>query len=227
MDLAKQYNNFADDYSHLAHGQDYSMSNKYSKEVFYKHLDFVKPEAKLLDIGCGDGIDMLHYQKLGAKVFGLDASEEMVAIAKNKLPNSEIKLGMLEDIPFEDNYFDIILSKYAIHISPDISPIFSEIYRVLKPNGIMMYLTKHPFRQYLERKESNGNYFEQKIVDSHVFQNQITFKEPTHTLGEYLNNFLFEKFDVQMFDEHWEPCAEQIDGKKYPGFFILKARKRQ
>ena len=38
MDLAKQYNNFVDDYSHLAHGQDYSMSNKYSKEVFINTL---------------------------------------------------------------------------------------------------------------------------------------------------------------------------------------------
>ena len=226
MNLSKQYNNFADKYSRLAHGQDYSMSNKYSKEVFYKHLYFVKPKAKLLDIGCGDGIDMLHYQKLGAKVFGLDSSEEMVAIAKNKLPNSEIKLGTFENMPFEDNYFDIVLSKYAIHISPYVSQTFSEIHRILKPNGIMMYLTKHPIRQYFERKESDGNYFEQKIVDSRVFQNQIIFSEPTHTLQEYLNNFLFEKFDVQMFDEHWEPCAEQIDGKRYPGFFIIKAKKR-
>ena len=60
---------------------------------------------------------------------------------------------MLEDIPFEDNYFDIILSKYAIHISPDISPIFSEIYRVLKPNGISMYLTNHPLDNILKEKK--------------------------------------------------------------------------
>jgi ubiquinone/menaquinone biosynthesis C-methylase UbiE len=105
-------------------------------------------------------------------------------------------------------------------------PIFSEIHRVLKSGGVMMYLAVHPMRQFFEKKESNGNYFEQKIVNSRVFQNQITFKEPTHTLGEYLSNFLFENFDVKMFAEYWEPCAEQIDSKKYPGFFIVKAEKR-
>lgn len=226
MDLSKQYNNFADDFSRLANGEDYATTNKYSKEVFYKHVGFIKPEMKLLDLACGDGTDMLHYQNLGAKVFGLDSSEEMLEIARKKLPGTEFKLGVFENLPFEDGTFDVVLSKYAIQTSENLQPIFSEIHRVLKSGGTMMYLAVHPFRQYFERKENNGNYFEQKIVDSHVFQNQITFKEPTHTLGEYLNNFLFENFDVKMFDEHWEPCAEQIDGKKYPGFFIVKAIKR-
>lgn len=226
MDLSKQYNNFADDFSRLANGEDYKTTNKYSKEIFYSYLGFIKQNMKLLDLACGDGTDMFHYENLGAEVFGIDASQEMLAIAKQKLPKADIRLGVFEKLPFEDNYFDVVLSKYAIQTSENLNPIFSEIHRVLKPGGIVMYLSVHPFRQFFERKENNGNYFEQKIVDSHVFQNQITFKEPTHTLGEYLNNFLFENFDVKMFDEHWEPCAEQVDGKKYPGFFIVKAVKR-
>ena len=80
--------------------------------------------------------------------------------------------------------------------------------------------------QYFEKKEVNGNYFEQKIVDSHLFSDQVTVKEPTHTLTEYLNDFLFNNFDVQAYDEGWEPAAEFIDGKRYPGFFIIKAKKR-
>ena len=89
-----------------------------------------------------------------------------------------------------------------------------------------MYLTVHPFRQYFEKKDSKADYFAQTIVDSNIFGNKVTFKEPTHTMNEYLNDFLFTHFDVQLYEEHWEPCAEQIDGRKYPGFFILKAKKR-
>lgn len=224
MDLAKQYNNLADDFSkhHIVDKN----SNKVSRERFYKHIDFLKPGMKLLDLACGDGTDLIYYKKLGADIYGIDASEELLGIAKNKLPNANLKISFLENIPFEDNFFDIVLSKYAIQTSSDLGPIFSEIHRVLKPSGTMMYLVVHPFRQYFERKEIGGNYFEQKIVDSHLFSGKITVKEPTHTLTEYLNDFLFKNFDVQSYDERWEPAAELIDGKKYPGFFILKAKKR-
>jgi hypothetical protein len=91
---------------------------------------------------------------------------------------------------------------------------------------MMMYLVTHPLRQYLEKREGRADYFDQKIVDSHILGNTVTVREPTHTMTEYLNPFLFKNFDVQAYDEHWDPAAEVIDGKKYPSFFILKARKR-
>ena len=224
MDLSKQYNNFADDFSK---NQDLGEnSNNLNREVFYSHLDFVKPGMKLLDLACGDGTDLVYYKKLGADIYGLDASEELIKIAKTKLEGVDLKVGLFENIPFKDAYFDVVLSKYAIMTSENMAPVFKEIHRVLKPGGMMMYLVTHPFRQFFEKKEEKADYFEKKIVDSHILGNTVTVKEPTHIMTEFLNDFLFKNFDVQSYDERWDPAAEFIDGKKYPGFLILKAKKR-
>ena len=145
---------------------------------------------------------------------------------QNRLPDEDIRVGSFEKIPFDDNSFDVVLSKYAIQTAPDMNPVFSEIARVLKPGGTMMYLVTHPFRQYIEKRDSKADYFEQKIVDSHILNNTIIVKEPSHIMNEYLSDFLFKNFDVQMFSEYWDAAAEQIDGKRYPGYFILKAIKR-
>lgn len=226
MILSKQYNDFADTFAHLAYsGQDPETSNLVSLQKFYSLLSFIHPGQKLLDVGCGTGTDMEHYKKLGATVYGTDPSEEMVKIASEALPDSAIKVLDSNTIPFEDGFFDIVLSKYALQTADDLQPIFNEIDRVLKSGGILMYLVTHPFRQYFERRD-NSNYFEQKIVDSHVFKEQITFKEPTHTFNEYLNSDFLSKFEIQHFEECWDPSAEQIEGAKYPGFFILLARKK-
>ncbi len=224
MDLSKQYNKFAKKFSDVHDvGEN---SNSDNKKTFYDQLGFIKSGMKLLDLGCGDGLDLIHYKKLGAEIYGLDASEELLEIAKKKLPTENIQLGFFEKIPFQDNFFNVVLSKYAIMTSEDLEPIFKEILRVLKPGGIMMYLVTHPFRQYLEKRENQADYFEQKIVNLHILNNTITVKEPSHTLNEYLNRYLFENFDVQFYQEYWDAAAEQIDGKKYPGYFILIAKKR-
>jgi ubiquinone/menaquinone biosynthesis C-methylase UbiE len=224
MDLSKQYNNFTQKFSDV-HDEG-GNSNRDNRRVFYEHLDFVKPGMKLLDLACGDGLDLEYYKTLGAEVFGLDASDDLVKIANQKNPGTDIVVGLFEKIPFEDGYFDIVLSKYAIQTSENMNPVFSEIHRVLKPGGTMMYLVTHPFRQFFEKREEKGDYFEQKIVDCNILNNSIEIKEPSHTLNEYMNDFLFKNFDVQFFQEYWDPAAEQIDGKKYPGYFILKAKKR-
>ena len=78
----------------------------------------------------------------------------------------------------------------------------------------------------MEKREDKADYFEQKIVDSHILNNTITVKEPSHTINEYLNKQLFENFNIQFYQEYWDAAAEQIDGKKYPGYFILIAKKR-
>ncbi len=225
MELNKQYNNFAEDFVKNADTEDFG--NDYSRNIFYQHIDFIKPGVTLIDLACGDGFDLAHYQELGAEIFGIDASEEMVRLASQRLPEANIQLGLFEKIPFEDNYFDVVVSKYALMTSADLKPVFSEILRVLKPGGVMMYLVTHPFRQYFEKKNTQADYFKQEIVDSNILNMSITVNEPTHVMGEYLNDFLFTNFDLLAYDEKWDPAAEPIDGKKFPGFLIIKARKKQ
>ena len=224
MDLSKQYNNFAKRFSDTHDvGEN---SNRDNREIFYNHIDFITPGIKLLDVACGDGLDLVHYKSLGAEIFGIDASDELIQIAKSRLPEADIQVANFENLPFENNFFDAVVSKYAIMTSSDMSPAFKEIHRVLKPGGIMMYLVTHPFRQYFEKKDPQANYFEQKVVDSNILNNTILVKEPSHTMGEYLNDFLFKNFDVISYDEQWDAASEQIDGRKYPGYLILKAKKK-
>ncbi len=224
MDLDTQYNNFAQEFSDVHDSGE--NSNNYNRQLFYSHIDFIKPGLKLLDLGCGDGLDLVYYQSLGAEIYGIDASEQMATLAKNKLPSADIKVGNFNELPYEDNDFDIVMSKYALMTSRDMQPVFKEIHRVLRPGGIMMYLVTHPFRQYFEKINPQADYFKKEIVNSNILNGTITVQEPTHTLNEYLNDFLFKNFDVQMFEEQWDPAAEKIENRNYPGFFILKAKKR-
>jgi|ERR1035437_985610 ubiquinone/menaquinone biosynthesis C-methylase UbiE len=224
MDLSKQYNNFAKQFSDTHDIGE--RSNNYNRLYFYSFIDFVFPGTKLLDLACGDGLDLLHYKELGAEVHGLDSSEELLLIAKKRLPEADIRLGVFESIPFEDGYFDVIVSKYAIMTSFDMQPVFKEIHRVLKTGGTMMYLVTHPFRQYFEKKDQKADYFKQEIVDSNILNETIIIKEPSHTMNEYLSDFLFKNFNIELYNEQWDPSAEQIDSKKYPGFLIIKAKKK-
>ncbi|OHB25816.1 MAG: hypothetical protein A2542_00975 [Parcubacteria group bacterium RIFOXYD2_FULL_52_8] len=224
MDLSKQYNAFARKFSDIHDiGEN---SNSDNRKVFYSLVDFVTSGMELLDLGCGDGLDLAHYQSMGAIIHGLDASEEFVKIAQEKLPGADIRIGLFEKTPFDDTSFDVILSKYAIQTSPDLNPIFHEVHRLLKPSGMFMFLVTHPLRQYLEKKDIQDDYFKQKIVDSHILNNAITIKEPSHTFNEYLGVEFLNNFDVLFYKEFFDNSAEQIEGRHYPGYFILKARKR-
>ncbi len=224
MDLSKQYNDFAKKFSDTNDiGEN---SNRDNRKNFYSLLDFIKPGVKLLDLACGDGLDLVYYKNLGATVYGLDSSEEFIKIAKERLPDEDIRVGLFDNIPFEDNTFDVVLSKYSIQISADTGPVFTEIKRVLKPKGILMFLVTHPFRSYFEKKNDKADYFEQEVVSSHILNNSITVKEPSHTINDYLTERFLKDFDIQFYQEYWDPSAEQIDRRKYPGYFILRAQKR-
>ena len=62
MDLSKQYNNFAQRFSEVHDvGEN---SNRDNRKVFYSKLDFIKPGMKLLDLACGDGLDLVYYLKI-------------------------------------------------------------------------------------------------------------------------------------------------------------------
>src|SRR4051812_28538255 len=97
----------------------------------------------VLDLGSGGGIDvLLSAKRVGptGKVYGLDMTEEMLALAnENKrragAENVEFLKGEIEAIPLPDESVDVIISNCVINLSGDKRKVLSEAFRVLKPGG--------------------------------------------------------------------------------------------
>ena len=64
--------------------------------------------TRLLDAGCGAGLALRYAADRGAEVTGLDASEAMVAHARRRVPGAQIVRGDIEDLPFDDDRFDVV-----------------------------------------------------------------------------------------------------------------------
>lgn len=216
--IATQYDDFAQKYSDIFVDQ-----NQNSIEAYFRTLDIPLDGLKVLDLGCGDGYDLSIIKDQGAEIYGIDASQEMVTLAQQKNPDGTIKLGLFENIPFEDQSFDVVISKWAISTSPHIDPIYHEIVRVLKPNGQLIYLANHPIRQFIEKKRNPKDYFKKEIVTSVFFDGQVTAKEPSHTMNEYLSPTFFNYFTLESFEEGHDSGAEKVDGDIFPSYFIIKA----
>jgi arsenite methyltransferase len=103
----------------------------------------LKPGETVLDLGSGGGIDvLLSAKRVGpiGKAYGLDMTEEMLALAeenkrKSGLTNVEFLKGEIENIPLLDNSVDVIISNCVINLSGDKDRVMREAFRVLKPGG--------------------------------------------------------------------------------------------
>lgn len=103
----------------------------------------LRPGDSVLDLGSGGGIDcFLAARQVGeaGEVWGLDMTPDMVALARHNAEtmnatNVRFRLGEIEDIPFEDDRFDVIMSNCVINLSTDKPQVFREALRVLKPGG--------------------------------------------------------------------------------------------
>jgi len=97
----------------------------------------------VLDLGSGGGIDvLLSAKRVGptGKAYGLDMTEEMLALArenqaKSGLTNVEFLKGEIEHIPLPDGSVDVIISNCVINLSADKDRVIAEAFRVLKPGG--------------------------------------------------------------------------------------------
>jgi arsenite methyltransferase len=97
----------------------------------------------VLDLGSGGGIDvLLSARRVGptGKVYGLDMTDEMLALARENqrkagLGNVEFLKGEIENIPLPDNSVDVVISNCVINLSADKDRVLRETFRVLKPGG--------------------------------------------------------------------------------------------
>jgi len=97
----------------------------------------------VLDLGSGGGIDvLLSARRVGptGKAYGLDMTDEMLALAeenkrRSELANVEFLKGEIESIPLPDESVDVIISNCVINLSGDKDRVLKEAFRVLKPGG--------------------------------------------------------------------------------------------
>ena len=101
------------------------------------------PGQTVLDLGSGGGIDVLISAKRvgpAGKVYGLDMTDEMLALARENqrkagVTNVEFLKGAIEAIPLPDRSVDVIISNCVINLSVDKDAVLREAFRVLKPGG--------------------------------------------------------------------------------------------
>ena len=106
-------------------------------------LATLNPGEIVLDLGSGGGIDvLLSARRVGptGKAYGLDMTDEMLALArenqkKSGIENVEFLKGEIESIPLPDNSVDVIISNCVINLSADKDRVLREAFRVLKPGG--------------------------------------------------------------------------------------------
>lgn len=103
----------------------------------------LRPGERVLDLGSGGGIDVLLSARRvgpGGYVFGLDMTDEMLALARDnataaEVSNVEFLKGQIEDIPLPDESVEVVISNCVINLAADKTAVFREIARVLRPGG--------------------------------------------------------------------------------------------
>jgi len=128
----------------------------------------VGKNTKYLDIGCGSGLSSASAANRGAKVTGIDAASALIEIAKNREPSASFEVGDMENLPFDDESFDVVFAANAIQYASDRPKAMNELKRVCRNRG---YITV-------------GFFGEQETVDYRVVMKAVSSTLPEPPAGD-------------------------------------------
>lgn len=158
-----------------------------------------KPKARLLEIGCGMGTDLIQLARRDLDVTGIDLTEEGINLAQKRFQlyniTAELKVDDAENLSFQDNTFDIVYSFGVLHHTPDTQKSIDEVYRVLKPGGLAVIMLYHR-RSY--------NYVIHRILDAPFDGNRKDRCpiERTYTraeVGEMFSRYTDVQIEIEYF----------------------------
>lgn len=199
----------------------------------------------LLDLGCGYGWHCIYAAEQGAeKIVGVDLSEKMLETARAKTTDDRITYQRcaMEDIEFEPESFDIVLSSLALHYVENFEIIVKKVHTILKPGGAFLFSAEHPvFTAYGTQDwyyDENGKilhfpvdnyYYEGKRTATFLGEEVVKYHK---TLTTYLNSLLENGFEIRRIVEP-QPTQEMIeavegmkDEMRRPMMLIVSAVKR-
>lgn len=198
---------------------------------------------RVLDLGCGYGWHCIYAMENGASsVVGVDISHKMLETAKEKTHYSQIEYQCcaIEDVDFPAESFDVILSSLALHYIETYEELIKNLYRMLEPNGTLIFTVEHPIftaygtQDWFYNDKGEILHFP---VDNYSYEGKRTaiflgekVTKYHRTLTTYLNTLLTNGFFINHVVEP-QPTEDMMDvpGMKdemrRPMMLIVSARK--
>jgi SAM-dependent methyltransferase len=109
-------------------------------DAVFDALD-LQPGMRILDAGCGAGLALVLADKRGLVAAGLDAAPGLLAIARERLPGADLRQGDLEDLPWDDETFDVATAFNSVQYAEDPVDALAEIRRTLRDGGRVAVVT--------------------------------------------------------------------------------------
>ena len=195
----------------------------------------------VLDLGCGFGWHCIYAAEHGAaSVIGVDLSEKMLAVAKQKtdFPQVTYLHRGIEEMDFADDQFDVVLSSLTLHYLPSFEQIARKVSKCLKANGTFIFSVEHPLFTaegtqdwyYDERGEKLhyplDHYFDEGQRQAQFLGSAVT--KYHKTLTTYLDGLLTNGFQLQRIVEPTPPqemmdLPEMQDELRRPMMLIVSA----
>lgn len=192
MSIEKAYNSWADQYD-TNDNKTRDLDKKSTVETLSKY-EF----ENVLELGCGTGKNTDWLLKKAKRIIGLDFSQEMLNLAKDKLTDERVnfkKADLTKDWKIENNFADLITCSLTLEHIKDLNHIFREANYKLKKNGLFFISELHPFKQYSGSKAK----FE---TDNGTMELEVF----THHTSEYIDSANMNGFELveikEWFDEN-------------------------
>jgi ubiquinone/menaquinone biosynthesis C-methylase UbiE len=155
----------------------------------------VRAGDRVLDLGCATGVFLRMCADRGAAVAGLDASEALLALARERVSEADLRVGDLQDLPYEDGRFDLVTGFTSFFFADDIVAALREAGRVARPGApVVIQVFGRSERCDLEamkgavmrfRDHTEDQYWRPGIVEELVPQAGLTVEDAFDLVSEY------------------------------------------
>jgi len=138
--IIKMFDTIAPTYDLVNRIVSFGSDKIWRKKAVKEALNYLPQNPKILDVACGSGDMIAEWQKYTNNITGLDASTEMLKVAKKRFPKIPFYQELAQNLPFENESFDCLSISFGIRNVVEIDRAIEEFYRVLKANGILIIL---------------------------------------------------------------------------------------